>query len=472
MSSIKKNYLYNTAFKIFAVIVPLITTPYITRVLGADGLGTYSYYFSIANYFSIFILLGLSNYGNREIAKARDCKQELSKVFWSIYLFQLAMGVLVGLLYLASAVLISDNKIISLIVGLHLLSNTLDVSWVYAGLEEFKSITIRNFVLKIITTAGIFTFVKTSQDVVVYAMILMVGRVLSQLVMWPKLIRIVSFYKPSMREIAFHIAPNLKLFLTVLALSLFKIMDKIMLGAITTESQVGFYEAAEKIIDIPIILVTSLGAVMLPRMSNMVARGQSGNKIIGQSICFAMAITCSMCFGLMGVSREFVPIFFGAGFEVCVWLLLLLLPSCVFMSFANVIRTQYLIPNEKDKPYILSAFLGAATNLTLNVILIPKLGAVGAAVGTLAAEIVVCFYQCASVRHSLPLGKLVKMGLPSLIAAVVMFAVVWSVELSTLPTLAAMMLKVVLGVVIFGSLMLIFDRINIMKREVHLWENA
>ena len=395
-------------------------------------------------------MLGLNNYGNRAIAKARDNAVNLSKTFWSIYFLQFILGLLFNLFYLVYCIFLSENWLISFAMWFYVLSATFDVNWAFFGLEKFKLTVIRNSVIKIISTILIFVLVKSSDDVFLYSTIMTVGLLASQLALWPYILKNIPFYVPRIKEIAVHIKPNLFLFITVIFVSIFKIMDKIMLGIMTTTAQVGFYESSEKIIAIPTALITSLGTVMLPRMSNMVAKNeQSSNQLIYMSILFAMFVSSSLCFGIMAVSKEFVPIFYGPGYETCIDLFLILLSSCLFMAFANVIRTQYLLPHQMDTAYVISAILGAIVNLTINTLLIPVYGAVGAALGTLAAEAIVCFYQVYQVRKVQPILLYVSKSIPFILSGLIMFVILFNVSIPIESNIIQLVAKIVIGVAIY-----------------------
>lgn len=462
MSSIKKNFLYNSAYQILVMFIPLLTTPYISRVLGAEGIGVYSYAFSVASYYVLFIMLGLNNYGNRTIAQSRDDDKELSKQFWSIYALQFFLGIVVNVIYFFYCIILAENKNIALSMWLYVISASFDVNWFFFGMEMFKKTVIRNAIIKIVTTSSIFLLVKGKNDILMYCLIMTVGMFLSQIVLWPYVLKNVKFYRPSIEEIKIHIKPNLFLFLTVIAVSLFKIMDKIMLGIMTNKEQVGFYESSEKIISIPTALITSLGTVMLPRMSNLVSnKNIQSNEIISKSIAFAMLLSSSMCFGIMGVSKEFVPIFYGKGYETCIYLFLILLPTCLFMAFANVIRTQYLLPHKKDSAYVISAFLGAIVNVVVNVILIPQYGSIGAAIGTICAEVAVCIYQSYTIRKEQPIKVYLKASIPFIMSGILMFLIIFNIYFVRLPLIINLIIKIIIGVVIY--FVTLFTQIFIVK---------
>lgn len=462
MNTIKKSFVYNAIYQLLAIIIPLVTTPYLSRVLGETGVGNYSFHYSIAGFFVLFIMLGLNNYGNREIAKSRDEQDALREKFWGIYSFQIIMGLIVSVIYVGYIFVFSENRMLSLIMGLYVASAIFDVNWCMFGLEQFKLTTIRNIIIKLLSTVLIFIFVKTEQDVELYSIIMVGSIFLSQLSVWPYILRKIKIKKVSASMIFSHFKPNLALFLTTFAVSIYKIMDKIMLGAISGKEEVGFYESAEKIICVPIAFVSALGTVMLPRMSNLYKNGQDEKvyEIFKTSMVFSALISTILSFGIMCVSRPFVPIFYGDGFDTCRWLYLFLLPSGLFVAFANVIRTQFLIPKNYDKPYIISAFMGAITNLLFNAIFIPIFGAIGAAIGTLVAEMVVCIYQIiAASRRGLKFKPIFRRIYPAYVSGIIMFLVTYGVSYILSEGVISLVCLVGIGavvyIIIFGMIMLI-----------------
>lgn len=451
MSSIKKNFLYNAAYNLLNICIPLITTPYLSRTLGANGMGVYSYSYSIAHFFVIFIMLGLNNYGCREIAKYRDSRENISRVFWSIYFLQLTLGVFINGLYLSYCFFLADNKIAALILSMYTFSASFDINWFFFGLEDFKLTAVRNLIVKIAKTASIFVFIKNADDIFVYCAIMAGGFLLSQLILWPAIIHKVNFVIPGFHEIIVHVKPNLVLFITVIAVTIFKYMDKVMLGILSDMTEVGYYESAERIISVPTALITALGTVMLPRMTNMLAYKQEGYKeILQKSILFAMFFSSSIGFGIMGISKEFVPLFYGAGYEICIYIYLVLLPSCLFLAFANVIRTQYLLPHHMDRAYIVSALLGAGVNLLINFLLAPSLGAVGVAVGTLTAEMAVCIYQSAMVARKIPIFPYIYTSIPLILSGIIMFIVLYyCVNIPQVSVVSVLGIKIILGMITY-----------------------
>ncbi|RKM53805.1 flippase [Butyrivibrio sp. X503] len=466
LSSTKTNFIFNSIYQLSNILVPLVTMPYLSRVLGADGLGEYAYAYSVAFYFTIFIKLGLNNYGNRTIAYVKDDKKELSKTFWEIYSFQFILGVILFSVYAIYSLTLAPNKMLGIMMGIYVFSSLIDVNWCLYGLEKFKVTSTRDVLTKILTMVCIFIFVKRPEDVWLYALFFSGGMLLNQIVVIPLLNNEISFCKVSAEGVIKHIKPNLVLFIPVVAVSIYRTMDKIMLGVLSTDSELGYYHSAENVIRVPMAFVNALGIVMLPRMSNMLARGDSKKSMestFDKSIIVAMFLATSICFGIMTVSKEFVPIFYGPGFDKCNFLFYIILPGSMFEAFANVIRTQYLIPRKKDKIYVFSLIMGATLNLILNLILIPKYASVGASIGTFVAYATVCIVQAVCVFKEANIGRNILNSLPFVIAGVLMFVLLWQYTPKVSNEILALMVKIVMGGVVYLGSLAVFMGVSRLK---------
>ena len=463
MNKVVKNFLYNSGYQLLAILIPIITTPYLSRVIGAHGVGIYSYSYAIAYYFVMVIMLGLNNYGNRTTASIRDNNERLSSVFLEIYFLQLMIGFMVTFLYVICCIFLWSNSVSHWLMIFYVLSAIIDVNWFFFGMEKFRFITVRNIIVKMINTIAIFIFVKQSSDVNIYIFIMSFGLFFSNIILWPSIFRIIHLKKVTFSAIFSHLKPNLTLFIPVVAISIYTYIAKIVLGYFSPIREVGYFEYSQRIIQIPLSLVVSLGTVMLPRMANLIATEDDGvvKKYIYNSLIFVMFISTSLCFGLMGVSKEFVPLFFGLGFEKCIYLFYLLLPSCCFMAFANVIRTQYLIPKKLDIIYIKSVSIGAMINLCLNLILIPKFQSIGAAVATLVTEAMVCIYQSYMIRNDIELKKSLYNVLPFIFSGVIMYLFLLFVPQFSSILIIQLFLKILIGVIIyFVSLLILIKVMN------------
>jgi len=295
-----------------------------------------------------------------------------------------------------------DNFENLLIEMLYVLSVSLDISWFYFGMEEFKLTVLRGITLKLLTIVLIFIFVKSPNDLSGYTLIMAGGSFISSIVLWLPLKNYLMKVKISIKNIKRHVKPNIILFIPVVSLALFHYTDKIMLGAFSTMDELGFYTNSDKIMNLPMGLIYSLGTVMMPRISKLSASNNwvSVKDYLNKSILFSSWMGSAMCFGIMAVSEDFIPFFFGPGYERCTQLLKFFLPAIIIKALSNVFRMQYLIPAGKDKEFNISVICAAIINIVFNAIFIPKLDAVGAVIGTLIAEVVVlALYTYFSIKH-------------------------------------------------------------------------
>lgn len=395
MSGLKKNLGYQIAYRILTVITPLITSPIISRALGADNLGIYSATQAFANYFMFAAMLGIEKYGQRTIAAAAS-KEERGRLFWEIYSVQFFSSILSIVAYMAAVIVMdSDRATIQFIQGLWVLSCLLNIGWFFFGCEEFKVTVTRNLAIKLITVVSIVLFIRKPEDLTLYTVIMAGGTAASELILWLSLTQRVQFERPSWDRVKKHIIPIIRLFIPVIALSVYHIMDKSMLDMLSTEANVGWYYAVDKIVNIPLGLIMAISTVMMTRVSYLLHNktAEKVKELLIKSSDLTMFLTCAVTFGIAAISKEFVPFFFGPGYEPCVVLMYLFLPVLVIKALGDVVRTQYLIPSKKDNVYTAAVTSGAITNVIFNALFIPLLGAKGAVLGTLAAEFVVLAVQ-------------------------------------------------------------------------------
>ena len=448
MSSLKKNLAYNVAYQILVIILPLITAPYVSRVLGADGLGTYSYIFSIVTYFGLFGMLGIANHGNRSVALVRDNRQKVSEAFSNTYIIQLCTTVIALLLYfLFIYCWFSGDKTIAYIESIIVLSYVLDITWFFFGLEQFAVTVTRNAIIKIATVVAIFIFVRSREDLWIYALIMSCGMLFSQIYLWLRIRKYADFCKPSWSQVKSNIKPVLMLFIPAIAYSIYKLLDKVMLGAMSSMSQVGLFDNAEKIINIPSSLITAFGTVMKPRITVLLGTGDEHrisylNKI---SVRYFTLLVVGAAFGLAGICNVLAPVYFGSEFVGSAPIIAGLGFSLIFVTWANVIRTQYLIPNKLDKPYVISSVIGALANLAVNIILIPKFAGIGAMIGTIIAEFTVFFVQLILVRRSFPMSQYLQPVLFLFPIGMIMFAVVYWIGAYMGNTIITLIIQILVG---------------------------
>lgn len=462
-SGIRKNLLYSIGYQILAVLLPLLTTPYIARCLGADQLGIYSKTQAIANYFYLFTLLGLNNYGNRAIARIRDDIHKTNKTFWEIYFGQILCAGIVSGIYLAFCYFSSlDNKHILLLQFLYVASGIIEVNWYCFGQEEFRLTMIRSTIVRLIVFVAIFVFVHSKKDLAVYTFIMASSYIVSNIIIWPYVLKHTNFVKPSFRSVMSHFKPNLVLFLPVIAVSLYNIMDKLIMTIYSSNEEVAFYASAETIVNIPVTLIIALNNVIMPRMSNIFAKNETeaANKLMNTVMLLAMFMASAMTFGLAGVSGVFAPWFYGLEFARCGLYIFMLCPTILFRGWAGALRTQYIIPSGKDRIYVISLISGAVVNLVLDILLIPRLSGVGAIIGTLAAEFTVAIIQFGMCRHNIPIGQYIKNGFAFVIAGIIMYFCVYYVGKTRLIVPLALLLQIITGIFVFSTLSFVYMTIT------------
>lgn len=432
-----------------------MVTPYVNRVLGAQRTGVYSYTFANAHYFLLFAMLGLNNYGSRTIAAVRaENEQKVGETFYSIYALQLIHSVLAVAAYLGYALFLPvDDRCIVLLQAFYVMSALLDVNWFFAGLEKFKLTAMRNSLVKLTSVVLIFLLVKEANDLWLYTLIMSGSFLASAMILWGYILKHYPVMIPRFTEVKRHIKPNLVLFVPVVAISLYNVMDKIMIGKILMDKrQVSFYENAYRVMELPGVFITALGTVMLPRMTHVVNSGEKekGMAYIENSMFCTLFISVPVSLGLAAVSDCLAPVYFGEEFTICGLFMKYLAPVGIIKAWANVIRTQYLLPNKKDKVYVISVVAGALVNVVANLILISTIGTLGAIIGTLIAEAMVMLVQTIYAAGGLPVGKYFVKSLPVLVLGIIMYIVVWWAGTKGPLSILTVLLQIVLGVVVYG----------------------
>lgn len=462
MKSQNKNFLLNVGYQLLTYIFPLITVPYISRVLGVENTGIYAYTNSVVNMFMLITMLGINNFGNRSIAKCRDDSKQLEKTFSSIYSLQLIMCILITVFYCGYIWgYAKQYKTILVIQGIQLLSVAFDVNWFFWGLEKFKLTVVRNFIVKIISIVCIFIFVKKSSDLQIYTFIMVCATLFSQLYLFFNVQKYVKFCLPRLQDILSNIKPCLILFIPVLAYGIYRVMDKAMIGSLASVAELGNYENAERIINIPIAVTAALGTVMLPRMSYLSGNASENAFFlqIAESMKLALMLAVAMAVGINVYASEISLVMFGSEFVKSPGIIKALSITVVISAWANVIRTQYLIPKEKDRIYVFSTIVGAILNFVCNICLIRRMGAYGACIGTVLAEGCVALYQTAMIKNELPIKEYLGYLLECLINTIFIIGVSYVCTFM----IQTLLIKLICAILIAGIMFLLVYREYLVK---------
>ncbi|TGA99960.1 flippase [Sporolactobacillus shoreae] len=458
--NVKKNYLYTLVYQLTVMLVPLITVPYVSRVLLSEGVGIFAYTSSVAQYFSLIGMLGIGVYGNKMIAMSRDDKKTMSENFIGIYLLQFILSSVSVFGYLILVFLfIHTDRQIALIQTVALLGTLADCYWFFSGLEQFGKIVLRNILIKVTGLIAIFIFVRHAGDLALYTWIICLTTFLGQSVMWLYIRRLIVFVPLSWRMVTKHFRPTLVYFLPEVAMQIYFVLDKTMIGILSAKSEVGIYDYADKIQKMALSIVTSLGTVMLPRMAHTFATGQfdRARAYLAKSLDFSTLLAIPIMFGLAGIAQEFVPWYMGNSFIKCVNVLVLISPTVFLMAWSGVFGTQYLVPLGKMKEYTLSLYTGAIINFTINLLLIRSLGSIGASIGTLAAELSVTLVQLYFVRAAVPFRKILPRMALYLCAGTTMYLLVRSVGMHLGVSVMTSFIQAGAGALCYFVIIIIFE---------------
>lgn len=460
-TKVTTNYLYNVAYQILTFLTPLITTPYLARHFGSESLGVYNYTYSIVYWFILFGMLGLNIYGNRAIARVSDDKEKRSKVFFEIFTLQIVNVIFSLILFYLCIQFFDGYHNIFMLEGLMVLSCLFDISWFYNGIENFKKITIRNFIVKISTIVLILLIIKNPSQIVEYVLINVFMNLFSNLVMWIKFNDYVTFIPCKIKDALKHYKGTFILFLPQIATSIYSIFTQTMIGFLYPDiSDVAFYNQAYKFITMCLTITTTIGVVMLPRIVN--SKEKEGDSkvrsLTNKTFKIALFIGVPLSFGVAAVSVYFIPWFLTEEFRTVGYLLSIMAPTILFISLTNVMGTQYLLALAKDKFYTLSVVLGCVINVILNLFFISFYGAVGASISTLITEAFVFVIQFFMVRKSFDfsgcLKKFIRYFLVSLLMAVLIFITGYYMGASLFTNVVQFVLALI---IYFGVLFLLKD---------------
>ncbi len=457
--SIAKNYIYNLVYQVLLLILPLITTPYISRVLGSENVGIYAYTYSIVTYFILFGSLGVALYGQREIAYAQENKDARTKVFWEICIFRFVTVSIATVIYFFFFMQGREYQIYYQILMLELIAAAFDISWFFQGLEEFKRTVTRNILVRLISVTLVFVLVKTKEDLTKFTLIYSLADLLGNLSLWLYLPKYMKGAKIKNLNVVKHIPQIILLFVPQIANQVYNMLDKTMIGEIITDkSEVGFYEQAQKVIRLSLTIVSSLGIVMVPRMANTFASGDKEkiNRYLKNSFAFVFFLGFPVTFGIVSIAEAFVPEFFGPGYDKVVPLIYIISPIILLMGIANVIGTQYLLPTKKQKEYTISVTMGVIVNFIMNYILIKKYAAIGASIATVVSQLVVDIWQIYYIRKEIRLKTMFSTAPKYLFAGLIMYGVCQATKYIINTGLESIFLQIGVGVSIYMITLFIF----------------
>ena len=450
-----KNYFYNMGYQILILLVPLVTVPYVARVLGAQGVGINDYTNAVISFFLLFGQMGILTYGNREIAYHRDNKFERSKIFWEISIMQL---VLVSLAYCVFYIFISNFSQVYywffLAQSLLIIAGIFDISWYFMGLEDFQKTIGRNMLVKLVSIGLIFSFVKTPNDVGKYILILSGSQLLGNITLWPYLVKSIQFIQLSKLHPFSHFNPALLMFIPTITTQIYLVVNRIMLKfmAPTSTAAVGLFSQSDKVIKLILAIVTATGAVMLPHIAHKFAEGdiRGIRQSLYNSFDFVTSLAVPMMFGIAAVAEKFAPWFLGGQFYASGKIMILESPVILFIAWSNVTGTQYLMPVNRVKEYTISVSIGAVVNIICNIFLIEVYSAAGAALSSTISEFAVTAFQIFCIRTTIRRRQLFSGTWKYILSGTIMFIVVYRMNQFMHMNIMNLALQIILGILVYA----------------------
>jgi len=451
------NYIYSSFYQIFLIIIPLITAPYLARTLLPEAVGINSYVCSVINIVVLLGLIGLNNYSLREIAYVRDDKKKLSKTFSELLVLRIICFAVTTIIYLIFSIT-SQYRFYFLIASLNIVSSFIEIAWLYQGFEEFKVTVTRNFIVKILNVASIFIFIKGPEDLGLFIFLSAIFSVLANAALYFGVKEKIGKLTFKNLDLKRHLIPTLKLFLPQVASLIFLQCDKIMIKFLAEDiSHVGFYDQAERIIKMPLALITALSVVMLPRISNEFKNKNMDTvkTYITKAFNFSLMMAIPLMFGLAAIAGTMIPWFLGKGYEEVANIMFVLAPIVLFISMSSVSGNQYLTAVDKTKILTISCVAGAIVNIIFNAIFIPMFNSVGAAIGTVGAELTVIIIQLINIKEVVRFRDLLKLSIKYLIAGIAMFVVCFLIGNKLGSSIVSTLIQICSGGAIYFIILLI-----------------
>lgn len=404
--SVKFNFVMNFIMTASSILFPLVTFPYISRVLLSEGNGKIAFASSVITYFTMFASLGIPTYGIRACAKVRDDKDKLSKTVQELMIINSGTMFLVCLVYIASIILVpkfSAEKELFIVNGIGMVLNMFAMTWLYNALEQYAYITVVNLLVKIISLVFMFLLVRRPEDYIIYGVITMLASSASYVFNFFYAKKFISFRKSGKYNLAVHMKPILIFFAMAAATNVYTNLDVVMLGFMKTDTDVGYYNAAIKVKTILVTLITSLGTVLLPRLSYYIKQNRKEEfyRMIGKAVNFVVILGVPLTVYFALFAEESILFLAGEDFRGAIFPMIILMPTILLIGLSNITGIQVLTPQNRENQVLYSILWGAAIDFLLNLILIPRYASSGAAIATVIAELAVLAVQCVYLRNIL-----------------------------------------------------------------------
>ena len=393
----------NAMLTMSSFIFPLITFPYVSRILLAEGTGKVQFATSFISYFTMFSQLGVPTYGIRAVAGVRDDKEQLSRTVQELFILRLATTTIsytAFFILLATVPRLQGEKLLYVIMSANTFLTFIGMEWLYKGLEHYTYITVRQITVKFLSLILMFALVHQKSDYIIYGAIAVFAGAASNIFNFIHARRYVYFRPMGNWNVRRHIKPVMVFFALSCATMIYTHLDTVMLGFMTTNTDVGYYGAAVKIKTLLVSIVTSLGTVLLPRASYYVKQGkmEEFRRVTSKALRFAILLSAPMSLYFMIFARFGIRLLSGNGYDGAIMPMIIIMPTLLLIGMSNITGMQILVPTGREKVVLYSEIAGAVVDVIINALLIPGMKSSGAAIGTLVAEAVVLFVQYRALR--------------------------------------------------------------------------
>lgn len=437
-------------YQILNLFIPIVSTPYISRVLGPSNIGIYSYTYSIVSTFLMVGSLGVAVYGQREIASCGEDIERRTIIFKEIQSLKTMSISLSTCLFAMYAIWDSKYTFFYLVQIPYFLGVVLDITWLYQGIENFRLVAIRNAIIKLVGLAATFIIVRDVNDIIEYLLVLCFSQVIGNLTMWIQLPSVIGKNRIKVIDSFKHFKPLVVYFVPTVAYQIYTVLDKAMLGLIIgSNEENGFYEQAHKIINISTAIITSYTVIMRSKMSRLFFKIEKTEikSMVNRSMRFVSFLSTGLCFGIIGVSHVFVPIFFGKGYDEVEELLYSFAPICIFMGISSCLGTHILTPGGMQSKSNLGQVAAAIANCILNGILIPHYRAFGAAIASVISQLVIVVFYAYSSNVYYSWKEIIRNSCKFWLSGLIMLMTLLSLEYVMPDSVLSLVLLVAFGTI-------------------------
>ena len=474
-NKIISNYFYNMLYQVMNIIIPILTIPYISRVLGVEGVGTNGYVSSIVIVFTAICTFGMINYGSKSIAYVRNKKDQISNEFWGIWIVQLSASIISIIVFILVFIILDylNMKLLFVMQIPNLIAALLDISWFFIGIEDIKKVSLRNILVKVIALVLIFLLIKSERDLWLYMLINSASALIGNIYFWIYIRRYIHFSKLKKLKIKTHMKGAFILLIPQLVAQIYTSLDRTIIGGVSNLVEVGYYDQSQKIARIALTIVTSLSIVLMPRIANMYAENDDKNILtfLKKSLNFTIFTSVLIAAGIATISREFVPLFFSNEFLVIIPYMMLSSFIIIFISIGGVFANQYALATEKNKEYLIPLVSGAIINVVLNFILSSKLGALGGVISIIVTEFIIMILRIILVKKYINIKFLFSGTYKYIISGMVSFAISYFISYLQIGNLSIIILKRIVCIVIYLLTLLILYKnktnlLNVFKEKI------